>query len=61
VVTRGGSRWLGRGGSLEIQPGDTIVVPLDVDRIRPLTFWTNVTQIMYQGAIAVAAIKSFSN
>ena len=43
----------------DIQPGDTVVVPLETDRIRPLTFWTNVTQILYQAAIAVAAIETF--
>jgi protein involved in polysaccharide export with SLBB domain len=59
VVTGSRSRWFGRNGGSEIRPGDTIVVPLDTDRIRPLTFWTNVTQILYQGAIAVAAIRSF--
>jgi protein involved in polysaccharide export with SLBB domain len=61
VVTGKRSRWLGRAASEEIRPGDTIVVPLETDRIRPLTFWTNVTQIIYQGAIAVAAIASFNN
>lgn len=39
----------------EILPGDTIVVPLDADRIQPLTFWTNITQIIYQLGIAAAA------
>lgn len=61
VVAGSRSRWFGRGGGVEIRPGDTIVVPLETDRIRPLTFWTNVTQILYQGAIAVAAIQSFNN
>lgn len=61
VVSAGGSRWFGRGKNTEIAPGDTIVVPLDTDRIRPLTFWTNVTQILYQGAIAVAAVQTFRN
>jgi protein involved in polysaccharide export with SLBB domain len=61
VVAGNRSRWLGRGGSTEIRPGDTIVVPLDTDRMRPLTFWGNVTQILYQGAIAVAAVKTFDN
>ncbi len=59
VVASAGSRWFGRGARGEIRPGDTIVVPLDTDKMRPLTFWTNVTQIIYQGAIAVAAIRSF--
>lgn len=61
VVTAHRSKWFGRQASAEIRPGDTIVVPLETDRIRPLTFWTNVTQIIYQGAIAVAAIASFNN
>jgi hypothetical protein len=59
VIGGNRSRWFGRGSRVDIHPGDTIVVPLDVDRIRALTFWTNVTQILYQGAIAVAAIKTF--
>lgn len=61
VVTGNRSRWFGRGGRITIQAGDTIVVPLDTDRIRPLTFWTNVTQILYQGAIAIAAVQTFGN
>ncbi len=60
VVTGGRSRWTGRGDRTEIRPGDTIVVPLDTDRVRPLTLWANVTQILYQGAIAVAAVQSFN-
>jgi len=61
VVASSGSRWFGRDGRSVIMPGDTIVVPLDTDKMRPLTFWTNVTQILYQGAIAIAAIRSFEN
>jgi protein involved in polysaccharide export with SLBB domain len=61
VVASSRSRWFGRGSNLEIRPGDTIVIPLDTDRIRPLTFWGSVTQILYQGAIAVAAVKTFDN
>ena len=61
VVAANRSKWFGRGGKDEIRPGDTIVVPLETDRIRPLTFWGSVTQILYQGAIAVAAVKTFDN
>ena len=61
VVAGNRSKWLGRGGGVDIRPGDTIVVPLDTDRMRPLTFWGGVTQILYQGAIAVAAVKTFSD
>ncbi len=61
VVAGDRSRWFGRGRGPEIRPGDTIVVPLDTDRMRPLAFWGSVTQILYQGAIAVAAVRTFNN
>ena len=60
VVTGNRSRWLGRGGQADIRAGDTIVVPLETDKVRPITFWTNVTQILYQASIAVAAIQTFN-
>ena len=43
VVAANRSKWFGRRGGVKIRPGDTIVVPLDTDRMRPLTFWGNVT------------------
>lgn len=61
VVAANRSKWLGRGKNVDIRPGDSIVVLLDFDRMRPLTFWGNVTQILYQGAIAVAAVKTCNN
>ena len=61
VVAGNRSRWFGRRKGTDIRPGDTIVVPLDTDRMRPLTFWGNVTQILYQAAIAVAAVQTFDN
>ena len=42
-----------------LSPGDTIVVPLDTDRIKSLTLWTSVSQIVYQMALGAAAIRSF--
>ncbi len=41
-----------------IQPGDTIVVPLDTDTVNKLSLWTEVTQIIYQTALGVAALNS---
>ena len=64
VVRADGSVAGSRGGwfrrtSSEIKPGDTIVVPLDTERMRPLPLWTSVTQIIYNLAIAAAAVHSF--
>jgi protein involved in polysaccharide export with SLBB domain len=59
VVTDGGRRWFRRGSGGEILPGDTIVAPIEVDRVRPLSLWGSVTQIVYNLAIAAAAVNSF--
>lgn len=42
-----------------IEPGDTIVIPLDAERIKPLTLWTSASQIFYQIALGAAAVASF--
>jgi protein involved in polysaccharide export with SLBB domain len=52
------SRWF-RANDTQIAPGDTIVVPMDVDRMRPLPLWSAVTSIIFNLAVAVAAVNSF--
>jgi polysaccharide export outer membrane protein len=59
VVTRSGNAWF--SGSVEIKNGDTIVVPLDTERMRPLPLWQAITTIISNLAISAAAINSFSN
>ncbi|MEX2474390.1 SLBB domain-containing protein [Marinobacter sp.] len=49
------SRWFG-GRSQQLQPGDTIIVPIDVDRLNQLELWTNVSQIVYQMALGAAVV-----
>jgi len=53
VVPSHSTDWF--GSNLEMRPGDTIVVPLDAERMKPLTLWTNVSQIIYQIGIAAAS------
>jgi polysaccharide export outer membrane protein len=57
VVSGAGNAWF-RAGGIEIKPGDTIVVPLDAERMRALPLWTAVTTIIYNLAIAVVAVSS---
>ena len=59
VAAAPSAAWFSRGGARDVQPGDTIVVPLDAQQMRPLTVWTSVTQILYNIAVAVAAVNSF--
>jgi protein involved in polysaccharide export with SLBB domain len=49
------SRWFG-GRSQQLSVGDTIIVPIDVDRLNQLELWTNVSQIVYQIALGAAAV-----
>ncbi len=58
VVSGGGSAWF-KSNHGAIRPGDTIVVPLDAERMRPLPLWTAVTTIIYNLAVSVAAVNSF--
>jgi protein involved in polysaccharide export with SLBB domain len=60
VMTKGGNAWFGKGtSSHRISPGDVIVVPIDVTQTRFLENLTYSTQIIYQLAVAAAAVNSF--
>ena len=58
VIANGSRGWFGRGSQVGINPGDTVVVPLDTERMPTLPLWQAVTQILYNVAIAVAAVNS---
>ncbi len=51
------NNWFASRGEL-LAPGDTIVIPLDLEYKDGLTLWSSVTQIIYNTAVAVAAIGS---
>ena len=55
----GGERvgWFRRAQSVDMRPGDTVVVPMNPDRIPALPLWTSATTILYNIAIAVLALK----
>ena len=57
-VVASGGRWSGGAGG-SIRPGDTIVVPVDTESMPPLKMWTAVTSIIFNLAVAVAAVNSF--
>jgi len=50
--------WLDQ--SPEMFPGDTVVVPLDAERISTLKLWTSVSQILYQLGLTAAAWNTIS-
>ncbi len=57
-VVGSGTGWTA-SSNVEVRPGDTVVVPLDAEKMRPLPLWTAVTTIIYNLAIAAAAIGRF--
>lgn len=58
VFSGGRTGWFRRSQNLEIHPGDTIVVPLDTERVRALPLWQAVTTIIYNLAVALLAVRS---
>ena len=51
------SNWFASNASNNMKPGDTVVVPLDSEYMNNLTLWTSATTIMYNTAVAIAAIS----
>ncbi|MBF7072217.1 SLBB domain-containing protein [Glaciecola sp. MH2013] len=52
------SFWFSSGQENVLEPGDTIVVPRDVTNYDNISLWQGITQIIYQSAVALAAIGS---
>jgi protein involved in polysaccharide export with SLBB domain len=58
VISRRQSSFLGLGGSLgSVMPGDTVIVPEDLDKWRFTKELKDWTQIFYQFALGVAGLK----
>ncbi|WP_448563787.1 SLBB domain-containing protein [Thalassotalea ganghwensis] len=51
-----GANWFS-SSKQTLRPGDTIVVPLDSSYMENITLWQVSTQIIYQAAVAIAAIS----
>jgi protein involved in polysaccharide export with SLBB domain len=58
VVSAESGGWFRRSADVTIKTGDTIVVPVDAEHIPALPFWAQATQILYNIAIAVLAVRS---
>jgi hypothetical protein len=41
-----------------IEPGDAVVVPMDLDRLKPLEFWKEIASIAGQIGLALASFKT---
>lgn len=59
VVSSESAGWFRRSSQVAMKPGDTVVVPLDTERLPALPLWQAVTQIIYNLGISAAAVASF--
>jgi polysaccharide biosynthesis/export protein len=59
VVSGSGSGWFRRSHDLEIRPGDTIVVPLDTQKIPLLPLVQAITTIIYNLAIGYILVHEY--
>lgn len=55
IVINPKSGWMKKNKG-KINPGDTIVVPLETDKKDPLEIWAKASQIIYQMALGAAAV-----
>jgi protein involved in polysaccharide export with SLBB domain len=51
--------WFRRSQSAEMGPGDTIVVPMDTERVRALPLWVAVTTIIYNLAVGAILVHQY--
>lgn len=61
VLAGSQSGWFSGGRRVRIEPGDTIIVPLDTQRVSKLRLWADVTSVIFNLAVAVAAVDSLGN
>lgn len=56
VMLPGSNYWFSRSDQA-LEPGDTIIAPIDTDYLDSLSTWSTATQMMYQLGVAWSAIK----
>jgi polysaccharide biosynthesis/export protein len=57
VMLPSSNYWFSRSNQV-LEPGDTIIAPIDTDYLDSLSTWSTATQMMYQLGVAWAAIKN---
>ena len=58
VVTLERNLWRFTGNNSSLDPGDTIVVPINTQYKESLASWREITQIVYQSMVSIAAVAN---
>ena len=56
VVTLQRNLWRFTGDNKSLDPGDTIVVPINTQYKESLASWREITQVVYQSVVSIAAV-----
>lgn len=58
VIAQESAFWFRRAATARLEPGDTVVVPIDAERMRALPLWSAVSSVVANLAISAAALAS---
>ncbi|MBF0422718.1 MAG: SLBB domain-containing protein, partial [Magnetococcales bacterium] len=50
--------WFASNNAITLGPGDTVVVPMNIEKVAPMVLWKDVTQILYNLAVTTSALRS---
>ncbi|MBF0132029.1 MAG: SLBB domain-containing protein [Magnetococcales bacterium] len=53
-----GFGWFASVDTMRLGPGDTVVVPMNVEKIPSLTLWKDISQVLYNLAVTTTALRS---
>ncbi len=53
-----GLGWFSARKEITIGPGDTVVVPMNVEKVAPMVLWKDITQILYNLAVTTTALRT---
>ncbi|MBF0603661.1 MAG: SLBB domain-containing protein [Nitrospirae bacterium] len=53
-----GYGWFAEVDAMKLGPGDTVVVPMNVERLPYLTLWKDISQVLYNLAVTTTALRS---
>lgn len=58
IATLEPSLWRFTGSNTALDPGDTLVVPINIEYKESLAGWREITQIIYQSVVSLAAVAN---
>jgi len=61
VIAGSRSKWFGGGSSNQVSAGDTIVVPLDTQKVGKIKLWTDVSTVLFNLAATLGVIDSITD